>query len=84
MTNFLKLPCIILTILAILFFSIALYKGCQEMPKNNTKIQVYINENDSIVNQLQKDVIQLTELLKDAQNDSMIISIERVKWKKCK
>lgn len=51
------------------------------MPQKNTEIQVYINENDSIVNQLQKDVIQLTKLLKDVQNDSMIVSVERVKQK---
>ena len=81
LTNFLKILCAILIMLAILFISIAIYKGCQEVPPNNTKMQVYINENDSLVNQLQKDVTQLTKLLKDMQNDSMVISIDSVKRK---
>lgn len=81
LTNFLKILCAILIMLAILFISIAIYKGCQEVPQNSTKMQVYINENDSLVNQLQKDVTQLTKLLKDMQNDSIVISIDSVKRK---
>lgn len=46
-------------------------------------MRVYINENDSLVNQLQKDVTQLTKLLKDMQNDSMVITIDKVKRKEC-
>lgn len=81
LTNFLGILCAILIMLVILFISIAIYKGGQEVPQNNTKMQVYINENDSLVNQLQKDVTQLTKLLKDMQNDSMVISIDSVKRK---
>ncbi|WP_308285170.1 hypothetical protein [Prevotella sp.] len=83
LTNLLKILCAILIMLAILFISVAIYKGCQEVPQNNTKMQVYINENDSLVNQLQKDVTQLTKLLKDMQNDSMVITIDNVKRKEC-
>lgn len=54
------------------------------MPKSNTEIHVYINENDSVVDQLQKSVTELTKLLEGVQDDSMVISIERVKREKCK
>lgn len=68
---------------AILFIYCTIYKGCQEVPQNKTEMRVYINENDSLVNQLQKDVTQLTKLLKDMQNDSMVITIDKVKRKEC-
>lgn len=83
LTNFLIILCAIFTMSAILFIYCAIYKGCQEVPQNKTEMRVYINENDSLVNQLQKDVTQLTKLLKDMQNDSMVITIDKVKRKEC-
>lgn len=67
---------------AAVFFVAAILKGCdsgdakiQPQP-NSQKIQVYINNNDSIVNQLQSDITQLNELISEMREDSIMIVIK--------
>lgn len=68
----------ILGILAIVTFLMAVIKGCGEEKAANPQIQVYINDNDSIVNQLQMDVNHLTELIEQMDKDSLAVEVKRL------
>lgn len=74
---------LILMFFAAVFFLAAILKGCDsadnkvQSQQNSQKIQVYINDNDSIVNQLQSDIIQLNELISEMREDSIMIVIKR-------
>lgn len=69
---------IALLLVAIVTFGIAAYKGICNEEKQPPSVVVYINENDSIVNQLQMDVKRLSELLEKMESDSIIVSINKV------
>lgn len=69
---------IVLLLGAIVTFCIAVYKGVCNEEKQPSSVVVYINENDSIVNQLQMDVKRLSELLEKMESDSIIVSINKV------
>ena len=71
----------ILGILAIVTFLMAVIKGCGEEKAANPQIQVYINDNDSIVNQLQMDVNHLTELIEQMESDSIVVTVGKSKKK---
>lgn len=73
---------ITLLLVAIATFGIAVYKGICNEEKQPPSVVVYINENDSIVNQLQMDVKRLSELLEKMESDSIIVSINKVKKNK--
>ena len=76
-----KWGCGILSILGVLFFGIAIFKGESTHDKTNAiqPIQVYINDNDSVIQQLQLDVEHLSSMLENMQNDSLVITVEKVK-----
>lgn len=74
---------LILVFFAAVFFVAAILKGCDNVENevqskpNSQKIQVYINDNDSIMNQLHSDIIQLNELISEMREDSIMIVIKR-------
>lgn len=49
------------------------------MTVEHTKVQVYINDNDSIVEQLKLDIKKLTELIERMETDSFTVEIKRMK-----
>ena len=49
------------------------------MTVEHPKVQVYINDNDSIVEQLQLDIKKLTELIVRMETDSFTVEIKRIK-----
>lgn len=49
------------------------------MTVEHPKVQVYINDNDSIVEQLQLDIKKLTELIERMETDSFTVEIKRMK-----
>ena len=65
--------------MALVLFIIAVVKGCGEANVDTSKIQVYINDNDSIVNQLQMDVEKLSKLLERMETDSVVVIVNRTK-----
>lgn len=69
----------LLGLMAVLSFIIAVVKGCDEANTDIPKIQVYINDNDSIVNQLQVDVEKLSKLLEKMEKDSIIVTVSKTK-----
>lgn len=69
----------LLGLTALLFFIIAVVKGCGESNTGSPKIQVYINDNDSIVNQLQMDVEKLSKLLEKMETDSVVVTVSKTK-----
>lgn len=74
------LSCVLATLGIVFFFAaVCKEKSSEATTNSNHQIQVYINDNDSIINQLQSNVEHLTELLKDMQNDSLIITVEKVR-----
>ena len=68
----------ILLILAFVFFCIAIGKGFSHEEKSSPSVVVFINENDSIVNELQMDVKRLTDLIEDMESDSITICVNKV------
>lgn len=69
---------VLLLLVAITTFGIAVFKGINNEEKQPPSVIVYINENDSIVNQLQMDVQRLSELLEKMESDSIVVSINKV------
>lgn len=69
----------LLGLMAILSFILAVVKGCYEPNTDTPKIQVYINDNDSIVNQLQMDVEKLSKLLEKMEADSVVVIVSKTK-----
>lgn len=69
----------ILGLMALVTFIIAVVKGCGEANTDTPKIQVYINDNDSIVNQLQMDVENLSKLLEKMETDSVVVTVSKTK-----
>ena len=72
----------ILALIAVVTFVIAVVRGCDDVTNTIPKIQVYINDNDSIVNQLQMDVNNLEKLIEDMEADSVIFTLSRAKKRK--
>ena len=74
---------LILMFIAVVFFVAVILKECDsadnkvQSQQNSQKIRVYINDNDSIVNQLQSDIIQLNELISEMREDSIMTVIKR-------
>ena len=68
---------IILIIGALVSFGIAIGVGCNTKRMDN-KVQVYVNDNDTVIEQLQSDVKHLTEILNKVQNDSIVVTINHV------
>lgn len=71
-----------LLLVAIVTFSIAVYKGICNEEKQPPSVVVYINENDSIVSQLQMDVKRLSGLLERMETDSLVITVSKSKMGK--
>lgn len=69
----------ILTLMAVVTFVIAVFRGCDDVTETTPKIQVYINDNDSIVNQLQTDVNHLTKLIEKMEADSVVVTVSKAK-----
>ena len=69
----------LLGLMAILSFILAVVKGCYEPNTDTPKIQVYINDNDSIVNQLQMDVEKLSKMLEKMEADSVVVTVSKTK-----
>lgn len=69
----------LLGLMALLTFILAVVKGCGETNTDIPKIQVYINDNDSIVNQLQMDVENLSKLLEKIETDSVVVTVSKTK-----
>lgn len=66
----------VLGLIAASFFVAAIFtKDKQPETKSDTlQIHVYINDNDSIVNQLQQDVSHLSNLIEGLQSDTLVIT----------
>ena len=71
--------CSVLLAIAVMSFSAACMRGCSHMTVEHPKVQVYINDNDSIVEQLQLDIKKLTELIERMETDSFTVEIKRMK-----
>lgn len=69
----------ILALMAVATFVIAVFRGFDDVTEATPKIHVYINNNDSIVNQLQMDVYHLTKLIEDMETDSVVVTVSKVK-----
>jgi hypothetical protein len=69
---------VILLLLAFAFFCIAIGKGFSHEEKPSPSVVVFINENDSIVNELQMDVKRLTDLIEEMKSDSITICVNKV------
>lgn len=70
---------IVLGVIAIVTFISAVVSGFYEKDTTSQKIQVYINDNDSVVNLLQMDVNHLTELLEKMEKDSVVVTVSKAK-----
>ena len=68
----------ILLLLALAFFCLAIGKGFSHEEKPSPSVVVFINENDSIVNELQMDVKHLSDLIEEIESDSITININKV------
>ena len=62
----------VLFVVATVFFISATFanKGISNPRQEEVKVQVYLNENDSIINRLQQDVSRLTTIIEDFQADT--------------
>lgn len=69
----------ILALMAVATFVIAVFRGFDDVTEATPQIHVYINNNDSIVNQLQMDVYHLTKLIEDMETDSVVVTVSKVK-----
>ena len=67
----------ILALVAVCLFCKAII--CEPQPDSTQEIQVhvFINQNDSIVNYLQKDVEHLTSIIEEMQADTLVIKMHR-------
>lgn len=70
---------IVLGVIAIVTFISAVVSGFYEKDTTSQKIQVYINDNDSVVNQLQMDLNHLTKLLEKMEKDSVVVTVSKAK-----
>lgn len=69
---------VLLVFAAFLFLKAVTYRGRGEIPAGrDVQIHVFINQNDSVVNALQKDVEHLSSLLEVMQSDTVIMEIRR-------
>ena len=68
----------VLLLLALAFFCIAIGKGCSHKENPSSPVVVFINENDSIVNELQMDVRRLSDLIEEMESDSITICVNKV------
>lgn len=67
-----------LVVLAVVMFIMAIVKGISHDEKQPPSVVVYLNENDSVVNQLMMDVKRLSDLLEKMESDSITVSINKV------
>ena len=65
-----------LALIALCLFVKAIFMGKQpSMEQTETvEVKVFLNENDSIINQLQKDVSSLTRIIQALQSDTLVVS----------
>lgn len=75
---FIIVAVILLTIVVATFIA-ACVRGCSQVPGEQQKMQIYINDNDSIVERLQLDVQRLTEHIDRMETDSFAVEIKRLK-----
>lgn len=63
----------VLFVVATVFFISATFanKGISNPRQEEVKVQIYLNENDSIINRLQQDVSRLTTIIEDFQADTL-------------
>lgn len=66
----------VLGLIATSFFVAAIFSKNKlpETKSDTLQIHVYINDNDSIVNQLQQDVSHLSNLIEGFQSDTLVIT----------
>ena len=69
----------ILLVIAVSSFVAACVRGCSQVPVEHPKVQVCINDNDSIMEQLQLDIKKLTDLIERMEADSFAVEIKRLK-----
>lgn len=65
-----------MALLFVFFFAAAMFSGNKHSVEDKDPIQlhIYINENDTVVHQLQLDVSHLSKLLEDLQSDTVAIT----------
>lgn len=71
--------CGVLLSVTVTSFVAACVKGCCQVAVEHPKVQVYINDNDSIVDQLQLDIKKLVELIERMESDPFAVEIRRLK-----
>lgn len=69
----------VLGLIAASFFVAAIFarNKLPETKSDTLQIHVFINDNDSIVNQLQQDVSHLSNLIEGFQSDTLVITRRR-------
>lgn len=67
--------------LGVTFYIIGIVKGFSSVESQPTKVQVYVNDNDSVVEQLQKDVTNLTKIVEKIDTGSVVMEVKRVREK---
>lgn len=67
----------ILIFLAVIAFVAAFVVGCQPHETELPKVQIYINDNDSIINQLQRDITKLTRAVERMETGYVTIEIKK-------
>lgn len=70
--------CGVLLAIAVTSFVAAFVRGCSQVTVEHSKVQVYINDNDSIMEQLQLDIKHLTELIERMDMDSLAVEVKRL------
>ena len=69
----------VLLAIAVTSFVAACVRGCGQVTVEHSKVQVYVNDNDSIIGQLQLDIKKLTELIERMEKDSIAVEVKRLK-----
>lgn len=69
------LASIVLCLVALAFFLFAVFADGNNIAphQEDVKVQIYLNDNDSIIDQLQQNVSRLTKIVENFQEDTLII-----------
>lgn len=69
------LASIVLCLVALAFFVVAVFSNGNKIAphQEDVKVQIYLNDNDSIIDQLQQNVSRLTKIVESFQEDTLII-----------